>query len=246
MTGAVLSPSLVRENREFAAELKFVLPASVGEQIRSWSRANLLPDPHGAGDHRDHYRIHSIYFDTDDFNVYHRRGSYARSKFRLRRYGDAEIIFLERKLRTNGMLTKRRSVATVLELDKLLLPQPNGPWNGSWYHRRLLLRRLRPVCQISYDRTARVYLSAHGPVRLTVDEQVCATPISCVTFGNGSESKPILTNEVIVELKYQVEIPAIFKGLMAEFAMPSAKLSKYRLAARELGLVQDVQPIVQA
>jgi hypothetical protein len=241
-----ISPSLVRENREFAAELKFVVPASSAAQIRAWARANLLPDPNGSGDARDEYRIHSIYFDTEDFDVYHRRGSYGRSKFRIRRYGEAETIFLERKLRTNGMLTKRRSAATLPELEKLLQPQPNGPWSGAWYHRRLLLRRLRPVCQINYHRMARLYMGTHGPVRFTMDEQICAAPADCLSFANGVTSKQLLTNEVIIELKYRVEIPPIFKLLMEEFAMPSAKMSKYRLAARELGLVRDpVEQVAQ-
>jgi hypothetical protein len=247
MTGAIMSPSLVRENREFAAELKFVVPSAVAEQIRSWSRANLSSDPYGSGEHRDLYRIHSIYFDTEGFDVYHRRGSYGRSKFRIRRYGEAETIFLERKLRTNSMLTKRRSTATLPELERLREAQLNEFWAGAWYHRRLLLRRLRPVCQITYERTARVFLSAHGPVRLTLDEKVCACPAAGLCFVQPPENKLLLQNEVIVELKYRVEVPPLFKGLMAEFAMPPAKISKYRLAARELGLVQEPVPeLVQA
>jgi hypothetical protein len=196
-----------------------------------------LPDPNGAGDANDQYRIHSIYFDTEDFHVFHRRGSYGRSKFRIRRYGDAETIFLERKLRTNGMLTKRRSIVSPAELEKLVQPQPNGPWNGSWYHRRLLLRRLRPVCQISYHRTARLFAGPHGPVRLTVDEDVRAFPVRGLAFQDASSSKLLLSNEAIVELKYRLELPTIFKLLLEEFALSPAKMSKYRLAARELALV---------
>lgn len=234
-----MSPSLVRENREFAAELKFVVPASVAAQVRDWARANLAADPHGSGESKDQYHIHSIYFDTEDFDVFHRHGSYGRSKFRIRRYGGAESIFLERKLRTNGMLTKRRSTVSVSDLQKLLEPQTNGVWGGSWYHRRLLLRRLRPVCQISYQRTARLFMSPSGPVRLTVDENVRAFSANSLVFGDASSGKLLLNNEAIVELKYRLEVPGVFKLLIEEFALSPAKMSKYRLAARELGLVQE-------
>ena len=232
-----MSPSLVRENREFAAELKFVVPSQVGQQIRSWARLNLVADPYGSGEAKDEYQIHSLYFDTQEFDVFHRRGSYGRSKFRIRRYGNDEILFLERKLRTNGMLTKRRCTVRLEDLERLVPTSPSEDWSGSWYHRRLLLRRLQPVCQIGYHRTARVLMTQNGPVRLTVDEQLRAAAARRIAFSNGEESTLLLNHEMIVEMKYRLEIPPVFKLLLEEFALTPAKVSKYRLAARDLGLV---------
>lgn len=232
-----MSPSLARENREFAAELKFLVPSSVGAQVREWSRANLAADPYGSGPHQDDYHIHSIYFDTEDFDVFHRRGSYGRSKFRIRRYGENQMIFLERKLRTNGMLTKRRSTVSLDDLEKLTPTESNGSWAGSWYQRRLLLRRLRPVVQIGYHRTARVMMTHTGPVRLTLDEHVRAMPVNGIQFRNGDETTMLLHGQTIVELKYRLEVPPVFKLLVEEFALTPVKMSKYRLAASQLGLV---------
>jgi hypothetical protein len=243
MTAFAMSP-LVRENREFAAELKFLVPSPVGLQIRDWARVNLVPDPNGNGECQDEYEIHSIYFDTADFDVYHRRGSYGRSKFRIRRYGDQTTIFLERKLRTNGMLTKRRSSVPLGDLQRLV-GESSDEWSGSWYHRRLLLRKLRPVCQIGYHRTARVLMTGHGPVRLTVDQLVKAAAVSTVNFRDHNETQLLLAGETIVELKYRVEVPPIFKLLVEEFALTATKVSKYRLAARELNLV-TAAPIQEA
>ncbi len=234
-----MSPSLARENREFAAELKFLVPAPVGAEIRTWARTNLAADPNGSGPEQDEYHIHSIYFDTEQFDVYHRRGSFGRSKFRIRRYGEAETIFLERKLRTSGMLTKRRSTVSVGDLEKLAPTETNGAWSGSWYHRRLLLRRLQPVCQIGYHRTARVLMSPTGPVRLTVDDQVRAAPVKQIYFRHGHETTLLLHDQTIIELKYRIEVPPVFKLLVEEFSLAPAKISKYRLAARELGLVTE-------
>ena len=62
-----------------------------------------------AGPHGDEYRITSLYFDTAAFDVLHARGSFGRSKYRVRRYGASEVVYLERKLRKPGLLHKRRT-----------------------------------------------------------------------------------------------------------------------------------------
>ena len=79
-----------RETRPFASEVKFVIAAALGEQIRAWARANLEPDPYGGGAFNDWYHTASLYFDTAAGDVFHRRRSFGRSKYRVRRYGEAE------------------------------------------------------------------------------------------------------------------------------------------------------------
>ena len=123
--------------------------------------------------------------------------------------------------------------------------QTNGSWIGSWYHRRLLLRRLKPVCQIGYHRTARVHMGNTGPVRLTLDDQVRAAPVDSIRFRDGTETRPMLDGQTIVEMKYRMEVPQVFKLLIEEFALTPARMSKYRLAARELGLVSP-EPLQEA
>ena len=114
-----MSPSTdLREHREFASEIKFLVTRSLAEQIRAWARARLSPDPNASGAANDAYRITSLYFDTVHFDVFHRRGSFARSKHRIRRYGASGMAFLERKLKTRGLLTKRRSPVALDELGQ--------------------------------------------------------------------------------------------------------------------------------
>src|SRR5262245_4273156 len=103
----------------FASELKFVLTEDTVAAVREWARLELAPDPYGAGMHRDSYQIASLYFDTGDFDLFFRRGSYARAKFRVRRYNDARTVFLERKLKAGNRLCKRRSDATLDDLSRL-------------------------------------------------------------------------------------------------------------------------------
>src|SRR5688500_2493107 len=112
------SPSILRENRELASELKFLITPEVAAGIREWARHKLLPDPYGNGSSRDEYTITSLYFETDLFDVYNRKGSFGRSKFRIRRYGQEDVVYLERKLKTNGLVAKRRSPAVTVEIRR--------------------------------------------------------------------------------------------------------------------------------
>ena len=126
-----MSPSTdVRENREFAAELKFLVSRPLAEEIRAWARSRLSPDPNASGDSEDSYHITSLYFDTEQFDVFHRNGSFGRAKYRVRRYGASLDAFLERKLKTRGLVSKRRSLLNIGELERLSEGEPDRQWTG--------------------------------------------------------------------------------------------------------------------
>jgi hypothetical protein len=235
-----MSPSTdIRENREFASELKFVVNRALAEQIRDWARTRLSPDPNASDESIDAYHITSLYFDTSQFDAFHRRGSFGRSKYRIRRYGMSEAAFLERKLKTRGLLSKRRSVVKLDELNRLGGIKPERGWAGFWYHQRLLARRLLPVCRISYRRTARVAMTGYGPIRLTLDDDIRALGANRLVFDGDAEGRQLSETQIIIELKYRCEMPVLFKLLVEEFALNPQPISKYRLAAVALGLVTE-------
>ena len=235
-----MSPSLeYRENREFALEIKFLLNLAVADQIREWARERLSPDPNATGGSGDSYRITSLYFDTDSFDVFHRRGSFGRSKYRIRRYGESEVTFLERKLKARGHLTKRRSIIKLDEMERLATVELERDWTGHWFHRRLLARRLRPVCQIAYERTALVAMTDGGLIRLTLDRDLRAIPGQKLAFRGDESGTRLAENHIILELKFRREMPVLFKQLIERFALNSQAVSKYRLAASSLGLVKE-------
>ena len=233
------SSSELRENRGFAREIKFLVPPGSAEMIRQWARERMDPDPHGAGPSGDVYRIASLYFDTPEFDVYRRNGSFGRAKYRIRRYGDGRKAYLERKLKSRDMVSKRRSAVKVREFDSLEDGAANREWPGFWFHRRLLLRGLSPVCQISYVRTARVAENGFGVARLTLDQDLRALPASRFGFDDFEDGTPITDGQVIVEMKYRREMPPVFERLAEEFGLVQQPLSKYRLAAAALGLVPE-------
>jgi len=225
-----------RETRPFASEIKFVLPTALAERIRDWARRNLEPDPYGGGQFNDWYHTASLYFDTADGKVFHRSGSFGRSKYRVRRYGEAEFVFLERKLRKPGVLVKRRTTVSLESIDRLSEPVSDPDWLGEWFHRRLLLRQIRPVCELSYARVARFARTAEGPARLTLDEDVRVVPADQPRF-SGQVGTLVVPGQMILELKYRYRAPAIFKRLVEEFSLAPQRASKYRLGITALGEV---------
>ena len=216
----------VSEQRHAAAEIKFLVGAEVAAAIRDWSRARLMPDPFGEGPFRDTYRTTSLYFDTAAADVFHRRGSYGRSKYRIRRYGQSATIFLERKLKKHDLVSKRRSIVSLDELTRLSASEAEAHWPGFWFHRRVLARELQPVCRISYRRMA---LAGASDIRLTLDDDLRAQSESGFRFSVPGGA-PIIEDRAILELKFRAELPEVFRELIETFSLIAEPVSKYRLA----------------
>jgi hypothetical protein len=238
-----------RETRDFAFEVKFLLSARQAQSIGDWARAHLQADTHGSGEHGDAYQVSSIYYDSEEFAVYRRIGSYGRSKFRVRRYNDSDHVFLERKTKTETQVSKRRSLLPIEALSHLALPlQPT--WSGYWFQRRLRLRALLPVCRIQYQRMARVGQTETGPCRLTLDHalraEVCSEAALFTPYTSSTRTAQLLLADktYILELKYRYALPSLFRQLLVEFAPVPQRVSKYRLAVQQLALVdaQAMEP----
>jgi hypothetical protein len=217
----------------FTSEIKFIVDAATGGRIREWARGRLAPDPHGAGSFADEYRVSSLYFDTAARDVFHRRGSYGRSKYRIRRYHDEPTVFLERKLRSGSRLSKRRTTIDIGTLPLLGERAINGNAT-SWFLRRVAVRGLHPVCQVSYQRMAR--MTPDGLARVTLDRGMHGIATEAFSF-ESRPATPLLDGTMILELKYRQVMPAVFRQLVEEFSLQPQRSSKYRVAAGILGLV---------
>lgn len=226
----------MRYINRFTSETKLLVDARLGDDIRAWARGRLGPDPNGGGPFQDQYGVASLYLDTAAHDVYHRRGSYGRSKYRIRHYENDQAAFLERKLRTRLRLSKRRTRIPLDTVPGLRIDDPDPTHPGSWFFRRVALRRLLPVCVIRYTRTARMADTAEGPVRLTLDAGVMAAPTSSVTLTT-SAAHPLVEGQMILEVKYSGVFPRLFRDLVDEFNLTPRPASKYRFAVQALGLV---------
>lgn len=225
-----------RETRDFARETKFLVEASLIPELKAWVRSSLGRDPHGTGDHGDEYATTSLYFDTRSFDVYRRNASYRRGKFRIRRYGLLDFIFLERKMRTDRLLAKRRTTVPLDGLQRIGEPTADRSWPGYWFHRRILMRGLQPLVQISYERTARLSILNGDPIRFTIDTNLRVLPMPDRAFLPGL-GFPLLEDKAIVEMKYRRDLPAVLKEAVERFRLAPVAVSKYRVGFKALGYV---------
>jgi len=234
-----------REARAHAAEIKIVVDGALGVQIQDWARLNLDPDPYGSGPFGDQYLTTSLYFDTPNRDVFHRRGSFGRAKYRIRRYGQGAHVFLERKLRKPGLLVKRRTKVSIEDLRRLEDDSVTDWGLGNWFRRRVVGRRLEPVCQLSYHRVARGVMSSTGPARLTVDDGIRVAPIDRVGFVS-DPGLPVLEGCMIVEMKFRAHMPVQFEALLEQFQVRPQAASKYRhgmAAMSGLSLRDEPEPV---
>ncbi len=213
-----------------AFELKFFLAPEAVESVIGWARAHLSPDPYaGSG---DVYEVNSLYFDTDDFGVFHRQEGLAERKYRVRRYGSEGLLYLEEKEKLKGWVRKRRTAIAEAELEGF------GGVGGAWFSQIVRLGGLSPQSQVAYRRVARVGEVEGGPVRLTIDRDVRCAPARGLSLPALSEGLPIERN--ILELKFgRGGLPAMYKRLIAEFGLSPDVSSKYRLSVEAAGLARE-------
>jgi hypothetical protein len=112
-------------------------------------------------------------------------------------------------------------------------------WEGRWFARRLYHRGLRPVCQISYARNARVGRGITGALRMTIDQNISASGIDTIAFTKASGLE-LIPGLAILELKYSSALPPVFAEIMRVFDLHPQAVSKYRLAVRSLGLASAI------
>jgi hypothetical protein len=213
------SPSLSSELGGDAYEIKFRLTTEEARWAETWARQRLQPDPHGDN---GVYHTSSLYLDTPFLDIYHKTPGYRRSKYRLRRYGSAEWVHLERKRRRGDRVRKRRDVIPLAEASGLL----DGE-HGGWFGERVRQRLFGPVCWIGYTRTAFQSTTTNGPVRLTLDRQVMGIPATAWTVPARVDGRALLPDEAILELKYRTNLPILFHELLAALPSRQAGVSKY-------------------
>jgi len=230
---------VIDQRRDGVCELKFPVPPATVERALAWIRSEWTPDPHGSGDTGDTYLVKSLYLDTGAFDVFHRRASFGRAKFRIRRYGDCTDLFLERKLKRDGVVRKRRVSVDPAEVARLDQVANGVVWPGSWFHHRLSLRSLRPVVMMNYRRVARLGRDDTGPIRVTFDRELRAVAADRFEVPRLIDGPDLLGHGAVLEIKFQRDLPAAARRFVQDAGLVEAGCSKFRLGLRACGLVQD-------
>jgi hypothetical protein len=84
-------------------------------------------------------------------------------------------------------------------------------------------------------------MTPEGPIRLTVDRNLRCAAAEEIVFPAAEPVLPLLAGQSIVELKYRVAVPAVFKGLIRRFGLEPVGVSKYRRAVVAYGLVNQTE-----
>ncbi len=226
-----LSPSLIRPvtpgvKAADAYELKFHLRTASAAWVEEWARQRLMADPHGPG---GEYWTTTTYCDTPGRDVYHRSAGFKGNKFRLRRYEDSSEVYLERKRRRGDRVRKRRDAVPLGEVAHLGQVDVSLDWPALWFFRQVRFRDLRPCCRIAYRRTAFQGMSADGPIRLTLDRDVCGVPAAEWDVPVLEQGRPLLADSVILEMKFRASLPGLFRELLEQLPATLGAVSKYRL-----------------
>ena len=240
------SPSLLGRSRgsEPAREMKLLVDERQAREIETRLRPFLMLDRHANPAEGNGYCLSTLYCDTPGLDVFHRRGRYRLFKFRLRRYGLASEVYLERKSKQGTQVRKRRTLVDLADLDKFNLSAthqdfPSKTWDGAWYQRQVTRNRLQPVCLIQYQRVAYFGESSAGPIRLTFDRNLRGGLCREWSFDPPSSSTQFMPGMVVCEFKFRAALPAMFKSVLQSLSLTPHGVSKYRSCLHACGIVEN-------
>ncbi|MDX1946857.1 MAG: polyphosphate polymerase domain-containing protein [Pirellulaceae bacterium] len=211
-----------------ACELKFFVSPEVAAVVQAWAGQNLSADPHADPAQGGTYLTTTLYLDTPRWDVFRRSLGFRRRKYRIRRYGDAAQVHLERKSRRQDWVRKRRCEVPQAELARLAAASRPSDWAGDWFHEQTARRMLRPAGRITYRRAAFVGTAAGNPIRLTLDRQVRGALAADWCLDPVSTGEDLLAGGVICEFKFRDAMPPLFQQLQAELKLAAGSVSKYR------------------
>jgi len=244
VSGSIESPSLFRFGANgsppgAAFEVKFLIPEALAREVETRLATRLAPDPHADPALDGAYRTTSLYTDTPGFDVYRRIGEYGKSKFRVRRYGTGDPLFLERKDKSGDRVHKSRIAIPSSELTTFSFRESQPHWTGAWFRYEIERRRLSPICRVSYDRIAYLGMTEGNTIRATFDRNVRGELASAWVVTPVAATAELFPGEVICEFKYRTAMPRLFKEVVETFGLQPTACSKYRRFVGATGVVRS-------
>ncbi len=185
------------------------------------------------------YYNYSIYYDGRELNYYSEKheGLNSRMKVRLRAYkaypdGEPKKCFLEFKHRIGGVVKKERIALTNEEALTLLYTSSFQGIKDTTSRVvpifQYLLKRydIKPVVSVLYHRIA-LNSSVFPGVRLTFDSNVRASPLTNLMPPMSSFQHVVDPRQIVMELKYQHNLPHLLMSRINEFNAAQVTFSKY-------------------
>ncbi|MCD4705494.1 polyphosphate polymerase domain-containing protein [bacterium] len=221
-------------------EFKYLLPIQTADKIIPSLLSHMKWDPYVVGKKGEYYVVNSLYYDSAGFGCYYEKiaGVSARSKFRLRFYNflqDDSKIFIEIKRKRDNIIIKDRVAESVEKANQILNfnSYPEYLTNLSNNERKVLeeflwaknYACLKPQIMVSYLR--RPLISKYdNKFRITFDYNIKAYKSKWLGEQTGLV-KNVLTDNVILELKYNNFLPIWFYEIIEKYKFLRIPYSKY-------------------
>lgn len=196
--------------------------------LRSRLSAVMQQDPHAIN---GRYKIRSLYFDNlDDKALLEKvNGVDCREKFRLRCYNsDTSLIFLEKKIKVNGLCRKEQTVVTASQAEKMIT---GGDFNAGEdellndFKFKTETQGLRAKTIVDYTREPFVF--PVGNVRVTMDYNI-RTGMNCTDFFDGDcVTVPAGDAPIILEVKWDEFLPSVIRDIVQLPGTHTSAFSKY-------------------
>ena len=223
-------------------ELKYRVSQTVALEIRNFLGSYLTLDEYSVGMPNNSYANHSIYLDSDEFNLYWDvlNSNKNRYKLRVRFYDDNPDapVFFEIKRRVNDAILKQRcpvrreAVPLLLsgqlpQIEHLLSANPKHLAAAQQFLRLMMDLRAAPKVHVCYLREAWVK-AENNSVRVTLDREVCCAPHFTPEITTRIENHIMpFEPEIILELKFTGKFPLWFRELVEIFEVMQCGAAKY-------------------
>ena len=228
---------VITRTRFVRHELKLLLDESDLRVARDFAAQRLTPDTFAGVDSA--YELSTLYLDTVDRRIFRRLLDGSGTKYRIRRYGEEDIVYVERKTRRGTLVRKRRAEFPMADLPTLLRGDIQGETWPATFSGAIFDFELIPSLLLTYRRHA-----WQGPrrSRLTLDDRIEAWHGDGIARLERPGTSASISENVVLELKYDAVMPPEFEELLAMLPIEQQGFSKYTLGIKAAGLAPTPQP----
>jgi len=187
----------------------------------------------------NNYNIYSIYYDTDDNQVIRHsiNKPYYKEKLRLRSYkapiDENGKVFLELKKKINGIVSKRRVVMKLGEVERFL-KFSEKPISSDYVNKQVLKEieyylknnKVEPKVYISYSRKA-FFAIDNKDFRVTFDSKLLTRRDNLTLEAGPFGTNLLEPNTYLMEVKILGAIPLWFTEILSKLKIYNTHFSKY-------------------
>jgi hypothetical protein len=223
-------------------EFKYIVPASLMDQLREAIIPYVELDPYASAMKDHQYTVRSVYFDTSKFDYYFEKidGYKIRKKIRIRGYNEKtghDMVFMEIKRKMKEPIEKDRELMTFEVMKRLMAGEGAKAYgdigddhgvNGAGkflYH--IYRNNLKPVILVIYEREA--YSDKFkNDVRITMDKNLRSEAYPCLDdLYSENKAIPALKDHFIFEVKFKDHFPGWLRPIIGRLGLIRRSASKY-------------------